>query len=296
MNQGSFELYVAVPSASGRSTKIREYGLNGRTFVEGRKGQPFSFVFKNSTAHRVLAVPSVDGLSVIDGGPATDTSRGYIVAPYGTVEVKGWRTSLNGIAQFIFEDKSGSYAATGEVKDTRNCGVIAMRVYSEKQPPKPTIIREEHHHHHHDWPWTPCPKPHYPPPHYPPHYPDITWSSGSELMRSMGPSGSTGPSGAEYCASANNMTCDTPDMAAMPNITAKKAALSFNLGAGFGTALEDKVSEAKFEKDVCVATLDIYYSDSGGLVEAGVELHKEVALSAPDLPQSFNGFCKPPAR
>ena len=146
MQKNSFELSVAVPSHGG-FTKIKEYGLDGRTFIEGREGKPFSILFKNNTPQRVLAVPSVDGISALDGNPATEQSRGYIVAGYSSIEIKGWRTSLENVAQFVFEKKSGSYAAKGEVANDSSCGVIAVKVFDEfRRPPVKTVVQQHHHH------------------------------------------------------------------------------------------------------------------------------------------------------
>ncbi len=127
MQHGWFELQVLVAGHP-----VREYGHQGKTFVEGRKGTAYTLRFRNSLAQRVLAVPSIDGLSALDGQPATDASNGYIVPAYASVEIKGWRPNLEQVAAFVFTDRSQSYASqsgTGQ-----NLGVIGVKVFAEYQP------------------------------------------------------------------------------------------------------------------------------------------------------------------
>lgn len=299
MNAGSFELNIAVPS-HGRSTKIREYGHQGRTYVEGRKGQPFSILFRNNSAERVLAIPSVDGVSVLDGNAATDASRGYVVNAYASIEIKGWRTSLNDVAQFVFETRDGSYAATGPVGDGRNCGVIGCVVLGENRPK--VVIREKHVHHHHypryplvmrscEW--------EAPPPMFCGGHAvsgDVeetytTYTTNTSELGNVTGQGSTGASSATACF-MNQVQAEP----VKPTVVRQAAAPDFNLGAGFGTALVDAVAEVTFERGARLALLEIYYTDAGGLRAAGIDLHKSAAVSAvPSVfPAAFNGFCQPP--
>ena len=134
MKYDLFELSVAVPSKHG-STKIPEYGQKGLTFVEGRRGQKFTLKLRNDAAQRVMAVISIDGLSILDGEPCTERSRGYVIPAYSTVDIEGWRTSLSKIHEFTFEPKEQSYAKGSETNSTQNCGVIAAKFFSEKWKP-----------------------------------------------------------------------------------------------------------------------------------------------------------------
>jgi hypothetical protein len=103
------------------STPLREFGHNGNTYIESRDGSRIHRSSSEITAHhRVLVVPSIDGLSVLEGTPATPQSRGYIVPAYSSVEIKGWRTSLEDINGFVFERKdSGKTYSGGDWK--RHC-------------------------------------------------------------------------------------------------------------------------------------------------------------------------------
>ena len=128
---------------NGRAFK--EYAHKGQSVIEARHGSNYSVKIKNDNSHRVMAVLSVDGLDVISGKPAEDVNKGYIIDAYSYVEIKGYRISDANSAAFIFSSKGQSYVAN--TKGTaRNCGVIGVRVFKEKEKPAPPMV--VHHHHH----------------------------------------------------------------------------------------------------------------------------------------------------
>jgi hypothetical protein len=268
MQHGQFELAVAI-HRDGRSPRIREYGHNGITYVEGRKGQPFSVVFKNNSPARVLAIVSIDGLSVIEGEPATGESRGYVVNGYSSVEIRGWRTSLDQTQQFVFENKTGSYTASTP-SGTANCGVIACKVLAERPRPvqiRPQALMPEK-------VYVPVPYPVYPGPVPMWCYEPTTSTSG------VVPHGT--PAMVNCCAPATDYSAslcvnDTPD---------------FTLGTGWGSTQEDRCNETTFERGLELATFSLYYTDAESLKRIGVNLGKDLAVNA--LPQGFGNFCKPP--
>jgi len=296
MQIGSFELSVAVPSNGGRTTKIREYGHNGLTYVEGRKGQPFVLHFKNNSAERVLAVPSIDGVSVVDGNEATGLSRGYIVEAYSSIDIKGWRTSMDEVAEFVFEGKDGSYAKKGDIADSSNCGVIGCLVYEEKDAKLRAYLKqlqktkEEHHHHHHHYPIIPAP-PMYPKPPYSP------WWQAEYGTSTAGPL---------RCYNASNSVSEDVGSLDLDNATVQYTAdikatsvgstPAFNLGTAFGKDMEDKVGEVTFKRGSVLQTLNLYYTDAEGLAKVGIRTNKAPLLSKDTdrLPVAFNGFCKRP--
>lgn len=85
----------------------------------------------NNSSKRRFAVVSVDGLSVMDGKPAKRDGNGYVLRPYETLTIPGWRRSASEVAAFEFTANEGSYSeAMGH--GTRNTGVIGVVVYDEK--------------------------------------------------------------------------------------------------------------------------------------------------------------------
>jgi hypothetical protein len=108
---------------------------DGRLFVAGERGERYSLRVTNHTPGRVLAVMAVDGVNIITGETAGDGQRGYVLPPYGSYDLNGWRKSNTEVAAFAFTALPNSYAAlTGRPGDV---GVIDMAVFTER--PRPTI-------------------------------------------------------------------------------------------------------------------------------------------------------------
>jgi hypothetical protein len=105
----------------------------GRIWVVGAPGQEYSLRICNSTGGRVLAVTSVDGVNVITGETASPAQSGYVLDPWGCVEIGGWRKSLERTAAFYFTELPDSYAARTGRPD--NLGVIGVALYRERVRP-----------------------------------------------------------------------------------------------------------------------------------------------------------------
>ncbi len=109
---------------------IKQFRHKGDTFVEGRKGTKFELRFTNNTWKRIEVVPSVDGLSIIDGKPSGSGSEGYIVPMRDSITIPGWRLSNDAVAEFVFNDKERSY--TNQMGHGKaNSGVIGFMVFEE---------------------------------------------------------------------------------------------------------------------------------------------------------------------
>jgi len=79
----------------------------------------------------VLVVLSVDGVNAVTGQTAAPSQGGYVLEPWESAEIAGWRKSLDDIAQFLFTDLPDSYAARTGRPD--NVGVIGIAVFRERQ-------------------------------------------------------------------------------------------------------------------------------------------------------------------
>ena len=118
----------------------------GRAYLEGKIGERYSVKVFNRTGRRVEAVISVDGRDVIDGGEADFVSkRGYLIDPYDSIEIDGFRLSDSNVAAFRFSKVKDSYAA--KRGNARNVGVIGVAVFPERRyapPPQPIAQPRKH--------------------------------------------------------------------------------------------------------------------------------------------------------
>jgi len=111
------------------------YAYAGRRFVVGRPGNEYSIRVRNASGERVLAVMSVDGVNIITGDTASPAQSGYVLGPYETAEIAGWRKDMSRTAAFYFTALPDSYAArTGRPE---NVGVIGVAVFRERPRPIP---------------------------------------------------------------------------------------------------------------------------------------------------------------
>ena len=116
---------------------------HGTAFVWGNAGERFSVRIENPTAERVEAVLSVDGRDAVSGEVADFTrQRGYVVAPFSSVVVEGFRSSLEEVRAFRFTRPESSYSARRGTPE--NVGIIGVAFFKERRraplavrPPRP---------------------------------------------------------------------------------------------------------------------------------------------------------------
>jgi hypothetical protein len=114
-------------------TTLPVYDRDGQRYIVGTPGHEYTLRVRNLTGERILAVTSVDGVNVVTGETASPDQSGYVIDGYGSVEITGWRKSLQRTAAFYFTDLGDSYAArTGR---PGNVGVIGVAVFRERPRP-----------------------------------------------------------------------------------------------------------------------------------------------------------------
>lgn len=291
---------------------INEYSHNGQIFIEGRDGSNFEIEFKNQSPNRIEAVLSVDGLSVIDGKEAGPTSSGYVLGPYETVRIPGWKLTDEQVAAFQFAGKKGSYAAQS-TGSARNTGVLGAMVFAEKRPAYVPV--------HHQYASSP-----------------MFGSAGGvvfhdsssvtfgmaapAVMRGMSSGGALSlnnvhatltnavPSGwaaDDVVATASASIGSTMrSKSVSPGVSAQEvdqshvAPVQQTLGTAFGEAQDFGTTEVTFNRGDLSALLVMYYDDSRGLRARGIELTRpsKRRLAPANAPQAFPGLqkgCVPPA-
>jgi len=120
---------IEVLARAGYRGNLPSYWYRGQNYVEGRQNQEFRVRLKNKTAERVMAVLSVDGVNAISGQTAGVNQTGYVLAPYQTLDVDGWRKSNVRTAAFYFTHINDSYAA--RTQRPENVGVIGAAIFRE---------------------------------------------------------------------------------------------------------------------------------------------------------------------
>jgi hypothetical protein len=287
MLRKDFELCVVV-----NGNQVKEYEHNGSVFIEGKSGTDFSIRLKNNTHRRALAVPTIDGKSVIDGSTGSiDASGGYVVAPYSAITIPGWRINDEEIAKFVFTNKDGSYSA--QIGDgTDNVGVIGCAFFYENEH----VIYNSHITHT-TWIY--------------PQSPLIWWtSSGSGTIpcgsdgiiagdvnlkstsRSASIDNSSNTKGISDVADINHTTlCSCQSV----NDACYSTEAVNNLGTGFGQQAAHGVTNVSFNR--CSnpeVVFTMYYDTRDGLVNRGVSLQPKVQVCPSPFPASKGKGCPVP--
>jgi hypothetical protein len=106
-----------------------------RHYFEAIAGGHYSVVLRNNTGRRVGVLISVDGLNVVNGerSSLSSTEPMYVLGPYESTTINGWRTSLDAVRRFVFVDEKRSYAErTGQAN--ADMGWIRVLAFRELRP------------------------------------------------------------------------------------------------------------------------------------------------------------------
>lgn len=254
---------------------LREYlDDQGNVFVEGRKKSAFYLEINNrhtTNNRKVKAIISIDGLSVVDGKPASDKSSGYIIEPLSNIVVKGWRTGINTVNEFFFDKMDNSYSKSmGYGK--QNVGVIGVMFFRE----------------------------------YDDHYSrGMGWINNSlhisnEPIWNGVPTIGTGlPIATNQIETSRSVPGDRrmKSISSSFSVNYSDVKVSNSLGTGFGSEINSpsiKVGDIKFE-ETPFKIVTIYYDDRAGLEKRGIVLDRKANLPNPFPKYQYDdGFAKYP--
>lgn len=124
-----------IDRASGQP--LPTYAKDGRLFNPGQPGARYAIRLRNASPERVLVVLSVDGVNVVSGETANWNQTGYVLGPWQSADITGWRKSQRQVAAFEFARLSDSYAARTGRPD--QVGVVGAAVFQEALPPEPVM-------------------------------------------------------------------------------------------------------------------------------------------------------------
>ena len=271
---------------------LQTYRQNGRYYVMGDAGSRYTIRVTNPTRHRVL---SVDGIDAIDGETGDLAKRGYIIDAGGSVDIEGFRTSVNDVATFRFSSVAQSYA--GKQGKARNVGVIAVALFEEYQRP---VVRP------------PPPRPIRAVPASPADGGDYDNGSARASVDKKAPSAdysddeSTGPQGSASAAPA----ATAPSAKASQGYgggghasesTASRDSRRPGLGTEFGERRDSAINYTSFTRASTrpSAIAELRYNDRAGLVALGIPVqtypdYNEIDLRETADPFPASHFAKPP--
>jgi hypothetical protein len=109
------------------------YWHRGAAYAAGQEGERYNIRLANRSGERVEVVVTVDGRDAVSGELGDyRRQRGYVLEPWGTMVVEGFRRSLDEVAAFRFSSVGESYTARRGTP--QHAGVIGVAVFREAQP------------------------------------------------------------------------------------------------------------------------------------------------------------------
>ncbi len=130
LNAGKISLSVVDDRGHG----LALYRADQQYFLAGKNGQSYQLRYENHTGKTFEVVASVDGLDVINGRAASRHNAGYVLEPYNTLDIEGFRKSNDAVASFTFSQPKDAYAANSVSGSVQNTGIIGSVIYELKVP------------------------------------------------------------------------------------------------------------------------------------------------------------------
>jgi len=276
---------------------VTKYVHEGRAYVEGRAGSEFTLLVCNHTARPVLAVISVDGLSIMDGKTASKDGTGYVVNALTNLKIPGWRLNDESVAKFTFSEKDNSYASQKDAP--RNVGVIGCAIFEEIRKDNQIF-------------WDPCRGSTFTEP--------SIFFVGTTTDYTGSPGAYWSSSTLEYSDNQAETVCDchTPNTGETntschltyttdPNATTRSVTVTplsstqpreeptlQNLGTFFGKKASHSVTTVTFDRKATPSQVfTIHYDDRAGLKARGVNVDRTVHIASPFPADQVRG-CTPP--
>jgi hypothetical protein len=226
----------------GDGSPLPSFRHGGQSFVLGAPGSRYNVRVSNPTPERVEVVVTIDGRDAVSGDLGEyESQRGYLIEPWGSLLIEGFRRSLDEVAAFRFTDRSQSYSALRGTPE--HVGVVGVAVFPEKLRPPAPIRRRE--------------------PRYRSSRKD-GYGSGAAHAESK--------SSAPSAPSANDAAGSAELGQAAP---AQRKGGPSNIGTEYGESQGSSVVEVAFERRSPThpaAVLSLRYDDYAGLAARGIDL------------------------
>ncbi len=104
-----------------------------RRYFQAFRGRKYALAITNNSGRRIGVLIAVDGLNVVTGQRsrlAADEAM-YVLDPWERTVIRGWRSSLQDVRQFVFVDEERSYAErTGQANG--DLGWVRVLAFNER--------------------------------------------------------------------------------------------------------------------------------------------------------------------
>ncbi len=133
---------VSVLVGGSETPLYHKAGAWDRSYFQAFKGRNYALQLRNNTGERVGVLIAVDGLNVVNGERSSLSNREamYVLDPFESATIRGWRTSLDEVRRFVFVDEERSYAErTGQANG--DMGWIRVLAFREQRPIAWTLPR-----------------------------------------------------------------------------------------------------------------------------------------------------------
>lgn len=116
----------------------------GGSRIDAREGERYRLRLTNESEFEVGLVVAVDGRNVVTGDPSYGRAREgmYVLPPYRSIDIAGWRSGLDQVQRFYFTRARDSYA--GRMGDSSQLGVIKVHVFRSRTRVMVPPIRYSH--------------------------------------------------------------------------------------------------------------------------------------------------------
>ncbi len=124
---------VTLTLETERGQPLDTFTQGASVFVAGVEGQRYNLRLRNHSPRRVEAVVTVDGRDVVSGELGNyKKQHGYVIEPYGSVVIDGFRRSMYDVAAFRFARLASSYSA--QRGSPEHVGVIGVAIFEQRTP------------------------------------------------------------------------------------------------------------------------------------------------------------------
>lgn len=272
---------VSIEALDG--SELPTFRQAGLRYVLGEPGARYNVRVSNPTSERVEVVVTVDGRDAVSGQAGDYVSqRGYLLEPWGSLVVEGFRRSLDEVAAFRFTDRGRSYSARRGTPE--NVGVIGVAVFPEKARPR-----------------TPVWRPRRPYSHDERAFPEPSAAREAEpsARKSAAPGAPAQAPRAERAAPSDGYGYDD-DAPRKRKGGGSGSSGPSNIGTLYGESQDSSVVEVAFERRSPthpVAVLTLRYDDYDGLEARGIDLSSlsyAYRYEAEPEPFPHSRFAQPP--